>query len=109
MLPKAQGGLSSYSLVAWNLAVLANKIWRLFCDGEALWVQWIHAFYIKRTDFWSMEVKDSTSLVWKRTLQARNVFRDIVLNLLIVEKFSLKEAYFHCVKHEDTCPWHKLL
>ncbi|XP_074266063.1 uncharacterized protein LOC141588524 [Silene latifolia] len=48
--PKRQGGLGITDLVTWNTAALGKYVWWVEKKADHLWVNWVHAIYIKGKD-----------------------------------------------------------
>lgn len=51
-LPKNLGGLGLFSLAEWNMALLAKSLWELHSDNQALWIKWIHSYYLRGQNIW---------------------------------------------------------
>ncbi|KAG5590320.1 hypothetical protein H5410_040834 [Solanum commersonii] len=55
-MPKAVGGLSVIGGHLWNKAALSALLWVIGQKKDKLWIVWIHIFYIKRKDLYTMTI-----------------------------------------------------
>ncbi|XP_056688471.1 uncharacterized protein [Spinacia oleracea] len=55
-LPKSSGGWNLKDLTIWNKAAFLKNFWALSLKQDRLWVKWIHTYYIKNNNFWSMPI-----------------------------------------------------
>ncbi|XP_021849733.2 uncharacterized protein [Spinacia oleracea] len=60
--PKSCGGWNLTNLVIWNKATVVKHLWALSMKQDRLWVKWIHIYYVKNQNFWSMPVPNG--LTW---------------------------------------------
>lgn len=69
--PKSMGGLGLRKTPAVNTAFLAKLGWKIISDHSNLWVQSIHAKYLKTSSFFECSPQPKDSLIWKKILQIR--------------------------------------
>ena len=55
-LPKSCGGWNLKDLGIWNKAAVLKHCWALALKQDRLWVRWIHTYYVKQNNFWTMPV-----------------------------------------------------
>lgn len=46
--PLSAGGLNMISLLEWNKATIGKLLWNVCEKKDRLWINWIHAYYIKK-------------------------------------------------------------
>lgn len=47
--PLSAGGLNMISLLEWNKATIGKLLWNVCEKKDRLWINWIHAYYIKKS------------------------------------------------------------
>ncbi len=62
----------------WKTTTFGKKIWRILEDRENLWVNWIHAYYVHKDDFWQLRAINDASTVWKHILKTRSHFKELM-------------------------------
>lgn len=50
--PKKEEGLCIFSLIEWNLALLAGSLWDIHSKKDSLWLKWVHNVYLKGESIW---------------------------------------------------------
>lgn len=55
-LPKSCGGWNLKDLITWNTAAVIKHCWALSMKQDRLRVKWVHMYYIKQKDSWTMPV-----------------------------------------------------
>ena len=68
---KSEGGLGFKNLQKWNEAAVIFQLWRVITNQSSIWVQWVHAYELKRKNFWTCTIPRSCSWGWKRILTLR--------------------------------------
>ncbi|KAH0715293.1 hypothetical protein KY284_008198 [Solanum tuberosum] len=51
-LPRAAGGLNILDVYQWNHASIGKLLWNICRKKDALWVKWVHLYYIKDDAIW---------------------------------------------------------
>ncbi|XP_048498145.1 uncharacterized protein LOC125496667 [Beta vulgaris subsp. vulgaris] len=91
---KTSGGLNFKESITWNTAAIGKFFWALAQKQDRLWIKWLHAYYIKRRDVWSMEIPKRLSWALKKILEARNHLENPMQCLQFEHdgKFSIKSS-----------------
>lgn len=80
---KDEGGLGLKRVVDWNMDCLAKIVWMLFRGPDTLWITWVRKkFYVARV-FWEVNVAANSSWCWSGTLKLREIFRLMILYVLL--------------------------
>ena len=71
-----EGGLGIPKLEIWNKAAQLKHIWHL-CKGGArgIWVDWVHAVFLKGRSFWKVKTPSHCSWTWRKLLKLRTSVR----------------------------------
>ncbi|XP_062089662.1 uncharacterized protein LOC133796198 [Humulus lupulus] len=108
-LPKTLGGLGFGEGSIWNKAMLGKYIWAINHQQETLWVNWIHAVYLKGNNFWHYKLKTDTSLYWKKLCQLRNLFaQEDIDNASSHGKFKIGLLYARLI-HQVPAKYHQFV
>ncbi|XP_022019376.1 uncharacterized protein LOC110919413 [Helianthus annuus] len=78
-LLKEEGGLGVRSIKDVNIALLSCHVWSIINNRPSLWVQWIHSYKLKGTNFWEVTKRGSVSWGWRHILAIRNHIRPYIL------------------------------
>lgn len=76
-LPK-EGGLGLQNFVVWNKALNLKLVWLLFSFTSSLWVAWTKERRLKRRIFWSLEMEETDSWIWKSLLSLRHLAGQLI-------------------------------
>ncbi|KAI5337580.1 hypothetical protein L3X38_016851 [Prunus dulcis] len=71
--PKHEGGLGFQNLYAFNLALVAKQLWRLFHNPHSLVARLLKARYYKDCSILEASLGNSPSYVWKSLCEAKVV------------------------------------
>ncbi|XP_074292881.1 uncharacterized protein LOC141619760 [Silene latifolia] len=91
--PKKQGGLGFKDLHTWNVAAIEKYVWWVTMKADHLWVQWVHAMYIKNTAWKDYEPGSGSSWAWRKICQVKNIYKAKLFSGANVEHYTLKEGY----------------
>ncbi|KAL5146890.1 putative ribonuclease H protein [Glycine soja] len=69
--PRSCGGLNIIDIDIWNKANLMKLLWNLSSKEDSLWVKWIQAYYVKRSELMHIEMKNTDSWIMKAILKQR--------------------------------------
>lgn len=72
-LPKEVGGLNLFDMKTWNQAAICKPMWALSNHKEKMWIKWLHTYYIKNQDFWTMETPNQAAWVMKKILYEKTL------------------------------------
>ncbi|XP_056687909.1 uncharacterized protein [Spinacia oleracea] len=94
-LPKSCGGWNLKNLVIWNKAVVLKHCWALSMKQDRLWVKWIHTYYVKHHDFWTMPVPNGLTWSLKKIWQQRDILVQTggVDQFIVNGKFKISRMY----------------
>lgn len=98
--PRKKGGMNIIGLQDWSNANLVKNLWNLQKKADSLWIQWVHAYYVKGMDIMSTQVKQSTYWIMKAILKLRN----IVMNLqewdeIVAQQKLCMSKIYHLLKY----------
>ncbi|XP_056685650.1 uncharacterized protein [Spinacia oleracea] len=87
--PKSCGGWNLTNLVIWNKATVVKHLWALSMKQDRPWVKWIHIYYVKNQNFWSMPVPNG--LTWS----LRKIWhsRDMVMQVGTFDQFTYASKF----------------
>ncbi|XP_075101608.1 uncharacterized protein LOC142177046 [Nicotiana tabacum] len=63
--PKSTGGPNITDMSVWNKAALLKHLWNICKKKDKLWIQWVHAYYIKGRVPWTVKAKQASWIVHK--------------------------------------------
>ncbi|XP_019224105.1 PREDICTED: uncharacterized protein LOC109205806 [Nicotiana attenuata] len=98
------------TLIAWDKFYM-QALWNICTKKEKLWVQWIHAYYIKGGTIWNTEPK-SASWVIQKIIKAKRHFEDAgytEVEVTKIEKFSVKDMHKSMQGEFQKESWRKLV
>ncbi|XP_071699638.1 uncharacterized protein [Rutidosis leptorrhynchoides] len=75
-LPRDEGGLGIKRFNEWNRGLMTSHIWFLLTCKESLWVQWVHAYHLRGTNFWRLPKVAGASVGWRKLLAIRDMVLD---------------------------------
>ncbi|XP_019238224.1 PREDICTED: uncharacterized protein LOC109218324 [Nicotiana attenuata] len=93
--PKVAGGLNFTNIELWNKAAICKLLWNICKKKEKLWVQWVHAYYIKDNNIWNTKPKNA-SWVIQKIFKARRQFQEARYSeddVSYMERFSTRKMY----------------
>jgi len=79
-LPKAQDGVGTRNLAAWNKALIAKLIWAVAEKKEILWVKWVHGRCLKAKAWWDFTLAPDSSWYWKKICYVNDLFKPGCIN-----------------------------
>lgn len=106
-LAKEFGGLGLRFVEVWNKATLLKQLWVLPLKKDHLWVQWIHAYYIKDSYLMRFQHPKNASWILRKILALRDHittwggWRNIILN----QKFFIGNAYLEMMGQHQKAHW----
>ncbi|XP_038995761.1 uncharacterized protein LOC120120094 [Hibiscus syriacus] len=89
----------------WNKAYMILLIKKVLAGQGSLWVAWLNSYVFKDKNFWSVEIKPSTSWCMKRLLKMRME----VHQLLSTGAATASSIWDSIREKRPTVPWQKLL
>ena len=110
-LPKSAGGWNILDVENWNQAAITKFYWSIALKKEKLWIKWIHTYYIKNKDIWTMPIPNGISWNMKKILESRKHLDANSLNQFTAKsgKFSIKKLYKHIIGESVNVPWKRLI
>ncbi|KAF5191100.1 RNA-directed DNA polymerase (reverse transcriptase)-related family protein, partial [Thalictrum thalictroides] len=70
-LPKDKGGLGITDLKLWNEAAYLGLVFKVVSKESSIWVDWVWAQHLRTKKFWTMDIPQDCSWVWRSILHAR--------------------------------------
>ncbi|CAK8569926.1 unnamed protein product [Lathyrus sativus] len=109
--PKIKGRLNIVNLEIWNKACLIKLLWNLHGKSDTMWIKWIHYYYVKDQDIWSMAVKNNSLWVMKSILKLRNIVisRNEWNNMVQTTKFQTTKVYDRISENVQEVSWRRIL
>ncbi|XP_062093575.1 uncharacterized protein LOC133799589 [Humulus lupulus] len=74
---KKTRGLGLRKIKEWNIAAMGKYVWAVAIKKDSLWVKWIHAVYIKDTNWWNYKAPNTSSWYWKQLVKVKEKFKDL--------------------------------
>ncbi|XP_058776141.1 uncharacterized protein LOC131650448 [Vicia villosa] len=69
--PKRKGGWNVLDLEEWNKIAMVKLLWDLVKKTDSMWVLWIHTYFIKGKDIWTIDKSMQNSWIVNNVLKAR--------------------------------------
>lgn len=89
-IPKEEGGLGIRELGIWNHALMGKLIWSLHDNKEALWIKWIHAYYLKNANVWTWSPPRDASPMIKFLFATRDKLIEVAGTIERAKEFLSK-------------------
>uniref|UniRef100_M1CX54 Tn7 reverse transcriptase n=1 Tax=Solanum tuberosum TaxID=4113 RepID=M1CX54_SOLTU len=108
---KTAGGLGFVDITDWNRTAISEHFWNLCLKKDMLWIQLVHAYYIKGGSVWDLNNSRASCTIKeilnaKRTLEIAGYKKqDVTLRT----KFSTKVVYCKLGGNYTKVEWRKLL
>lgn len=108
---KTCGGLNFKESITWNKAAIGKHFCALAQKQDRLWIKWLHAYYIKRRDIWSMMIPMRLSWAMKKILEARIHLENQAncMQFIHNKKFSIKKFYWFLRGDKPQVPWKRII
>ncbi|XP_074266676.1 uncharacterized protein LOC141589955 [Silene latifolia] len=109
---KQNGGLGVIDLRRWNKAALGKYVWWISHKKDHLWVKWVHAIYIKNSDWMSYQPKTDSSWFWRKICSVRDSLKagyQGVWWLQTDNSYSIKQGYQWLGDAECSQEWAKFV
>ncbi|XP_074315473.1 uncharacterized protein LOC141651673 [Silene latifolia] len=91
--PKKQGGLGFKDLHLWNVASISKYAWWVTQKKYHLWVRWVHAVYIKQSDWMTYKPGVGSSWAMRKICQVKEIFKDHFSEGNGLEHFTVSKGY----------------
>lgn len=111
ILPKQAGGMGIGNLKMWNKAAICKLLWNVSLMKNRTWIQWIHGYYIRGRDCFSMEIPQQCSWVVRKILGAREYVQNTQegKDLITGTCFSIKKMYHILLGDIEKVAWAKMI
>lgn len=111
VLPKQAGGMNIGNMKLWNQATICKLLWRIQQKKDAVWIQWVHIYYIKGRDLLEMPIPQQGSWVVRKILGARECVRRLPNRDEVMQhrSFSVKRVYMGLLGEVERVPWAKVV
>ncbi|XP_056685776.1 uncharacterized protein [Spinacia oleracea] len=109
-LPKSCGGWNLKDLTIWNKAAVLKHCWALSMKQDRLWVKWIHTYYVKQMDFWTMPIPSGLTWSLRKIWQYRDVLMQAggVTQFVHNDKFKISKMYKHLQSGASHVHWKRI-
>lgn len=112
--PKITGGLGIRCFEISNRASMLKLFWDLARKKDSMWVKWVHQRYIKGSNVWDVNLKNSFSWSCKAIFNLRSyatlcVSRNNLSWIAHGTPFSAKATYEHLSPDLPSCWWARIL
>ncbi|XP_058767868.1 uncharacterized protein LOC131641583 [Vicia villosa] len=110
--PKIKGDLGTVDMELWNRIFFLKLLWNIYAKTESLWVQWIHAYYLKHDHVMDRAVKTSDSGVFKAILKQRILvqqWHNEWLTMVQTHKFNGRKFYNLLQMDCPSVEWYNLV
>ncbi|XP_058776555.1 uncharacterized protein LOC131650866 [Vicia villosa] len=110
--PIHQGGLNIINLEVWNSVALLKCLWNLCKKTDALWVKWVHTYYLKGNLVETINCPNSCSWILKTIFNKRSLIPLIQQywnNMLTKDRFVMKEIYLRLIDDQNRVEWRNLM
>ncbi|XP_021836449.2 uncharacterized protein [Spinacia oleracea] len=109
-LPKICGGWNLKDLPLWNKLAVAKHCWDLSLKADKLWVKWIHTYYVKHNDFWTMPIPNGLSWSLKKIWQQRETLSSSgdLQKFVTAGKFKIQRMYNHLRHQGESVGWKRI-
>lgn len=109
--PKSNGGLNARQVVKWNKAALIKQVWVLALMKDILWVNWVHAYYIKSSYFMVCLFPKFISWMLRKIMDMRYVVMDWggLSSIASPELLFISKAYYKLRIIQPVVLWRWLL
>ncbi|XP_074283208.1 uncharacterized protein LOC141607756 [Silene latifolia] len=71
-------GFDIREILSWNKTFMMKQFWKLTCNTETVWAEWIHSYIIKDADIWTIQPLVTSSSIWKRLINLRDKLIQLV-------------------------------
>lgn len=79
-LPTSEGGLGIKRLEDWNKSLILHHLWQVIQPLPlSFWASWIHSNVIKNKNFWTINIPNDCSWIWKKVLKLRPLDREFII------------------------------
>lgn len=92
---KTVGGMNITDIIAWNRAAILKHLWNLCKKKDRLWIQWMHTYYIKQGEAWTVKAKQASWLTQKILGAARYLIEANlrVEEVMTADCYSIRDIY----------------
>jgi len=73
--PKQNGGMGLRKTAAINRAYQRKLAWKIFTNQDSMWVRIMRKKYLRHHEFFSAQIKQGDSMVWKNIMKCRELIR----------------------------------
>jgi hypothetical protein len=103
---KAAGGLGLRNTIKWNEAALGKYVWAIATKQDNLWGKWVHAVYIKKTNWWDYNSTIEGSWYWRQIVRIKETHKTLPhLQSAVTGKYSIHLVYSHMNDEQEKVKW----
>ncbi|XP_070043239.1 uncharacterized protein [Nicotiana tomentosiformis] len=112
--PHLVGGLNFIEFHTWNMEAISKLLWAVTTKNDALWINWIHTFYIKGKELQQLNTHTQACWLVRKILDAKKWFLNMDYNVTLQsccdkDKFSIKKTYLLFLPHLQKVQWKGLV
>ncbi|XP_056688387.1 uncharacterized protein [Spinacia oleracea] len=109
--PKSSGGWNLRDLTIWNKAAVLKHCWALSQKQDRLWIKWVHMYYVKNKDFWTMSIPNGLTWSLRKIWSGRDVFAATggCTQFLSAGKYKIQKMYKHLKQNGPKMDWRRLI
>ncbi|XP_021844803.2 uncharacterized protein [Spinacia oleracea] len=94
-----------------NKAAVLKHYWALSMKQDRLWIKWMHTYYVKHHNFWTMQVPNGLTWSMRKFWANREVFVDFgdIDQFITHGKYSIQKMYLHLRQNATTVSWKRII
>ncbi|XP_056691739.1 uncharacterized protein [Spinacia oleracea] len=98
-------------LTIWNKAAVLKHCWDLSMKQDRLWIKWMHTYYVKHHNFWTMQVPNGLTWSMRKIWANRDVFVDSgdTGQFITHGKYSIQKMYLHLRQNATAVSWKRIV
>lgn len=98
-------------LTIWNKAAVFKHCWALSMKQDRLWIKWIHTYYVKQQDFWTMQVPNGLTWSIRKIWASKDVLMEAGDSDKFIQhgKYSIQKMYLHLRQNANSVAWKRIV
>ncbi|XP_021727815.1 uncharacterized protein LOC110694926 [Chenopodium quinoa] len=110
-LPKSSGGWNVIALQEWNTAAIYKILWDITHKADTLWVKWLHVYYFKDRDPWTVNIPQKSSWVLRKVMKQRSLIDKIGgwISVASSNGIKIKKIYDKLRQQATRVSWKRLV
>ncbi|XP_060170867.1 uncharacterized protein LOC132601823 [Lycium barbarum] len=93
--PKIAGEMNLSDIYVWNRVAILKQLWNLSKKKDTLWMQWVHAYYLRGQNPWNATAKQASWIIQKIPQASKCITNTQVSveGILTADSFSIRDIY----------------